>query len=461
MRDWWRRTLARELTRLRNDGRRAVLWSLRITVAAVASYVVGTLLFPGTQPLLAPLTAMLVVQVTPLSLLATGLDRVVAVVCGVSLAVGFATVVPLEWWSLGVLIWVAITLGQVLRLRANLIEVAISGMLVLGVGSLGAESAAWQRLAETLVGAAVGVAATLLFPPKVASGDAGRAIDGLADAVSVLLTRSAGELEDAATTGRDVAGAARGWLADARTITHDIPRVGAALLHAERSRRLNVRAVGTPDLGPGLRQGLEALEHSAIAIRGLFRALVDATRDDPEWLAELHEGGAAGPDDAVPSTGSGHRSTGSTGRDGVAEDVLQGLAQLLREIAAGVDAFGHVVRDEAEPAGSIGARDVAALREALEGLHEARARLGDLALAGSPPELVELHAVALSTVRRLLTEMDLDERVRRQVRLRRPTRPARGRRPRATPPEGLSPEPAPDAETQVLPVVPPEERRPR
>ena len=70
-----------------------MLWSLRITVAAVASYVVGTLFFPGAQPLLAPLTAMLVVQVTPVSLLASGLDRVVAVVAGVSVAVAFAALV--------------------------------------------------------------------------------------------------------------------------------------------------------------------------------------------------------------------------------------------------------------------------------------------------------------------------------------------------------------------------------
>ncbi len=163
---WWRRGLDRELARLRKDGRASVLWSLRITFAAVASYVVATLFFPGTQPLLAPLTAMLVVQVTPVSLLASGIDRVVAVVAGVSLAVGFAAVVPLEWWSLGLLILVSITIGQALRLRSNLIEVAISGMLVLGVGSLAADSAAWQRIAETLVGAAVGIAANLLFPPQ-------------------------------------------------------------------------------------------------------------------------------------------------------------------------------------------------------------------------------------------------------------------------------------------------------
>src|SRR3954470_10792307 len=123
---WWRGFVSRELTRVRRDGRAALLWSLRITVAATASYVVASLFFPGTEPLLAPLTAMLVVQVTPLSLLASGLDRVIAVVAGVSLAVAFAAVVPLSWWSLGILIFLSITLGQALHLRANLIEVAIS-----------------------------------------------------------------------------------------------------------------------------------------------------------------------------------------------------------------------------------------------------------------------------------------------------------------------------------------------
>src|SRR6478736_6793114 len=100
MRDQWRGRLRRELRRLRSGWRGAVLWSLRVTIAATASYVVASLLFPGTQPLLAPLTAMLVVQVTPVSLLVSGLDRVVAVVAGIVMAVAFAAVVPLEWWSL-------------------------------------------------------------------------------------------------------------------------------------------------------------------------------------------------------------------------------------------------------------------------------------------------------------------------------------------------------------------------
>jgi hypothetical protein len=421
----WRRTLSRAVTRVREDGRAALLWSMRITIAATASYVVGTLFFPGTQPLLAPLTAMLVVQVTPVSLLASGADRVIAVVSGVLLAVGFSAVAPLEWWSLGLLILIAITIGQALRLRSNLIEVAISAMLVLGVGALGAPSAAWQRIAETLVGAAVGIAANLLFPPKVASADAGMAIDDLADTISNLLTGAADELTELATNDGDVAPAARDWLGEARRITHAIPRVGAAVLHAEQGRRFNVRAVGTPDVGPGLRQGLEALEHAAVAIRGMLRAVVDAT-DDPAWLGDS------------------------------ATDVYLGLAQTLREMAGGVDAFGQLVRDEAEDARRMTAGDVLVVREALDGLHEARARLDDLLMATSAPQGIELFASILSTVKRLLRELDLDERVRRQVQMLRTSRPRASRYGPAGAPGVRPPDPAepdPDAETQVLPAA--------
>ncbi len=423
MGQWWSGFVSRELARVRRDGRSAVLWSLRITVAATASYLVASLFFPGTEPLLAPLTAMLVVQVTPISLLASGLDRVVAVVAGVTLAVAFAAVVPLEWWSLGVLILLSITLGQFLRLRANLVEVAISAMLVLGVGAIGAEAAAWQRIAETLVGAAVGIIATLVFPPKVASSDAGRAIDGLADAVSELLARAAGEL-DAMAEGEPqrLAGAAREWLDDARRITHDIPAVGAALLRAEEGRRLNVRAVRAPHVEPGLRQGLEALEHTAVAIRGLMRSVADAS--DGDWLGEDS-----------------------------ASDVLRDLAEAFRQLAGGIDAFGELVRHEGDVQVSLGRDDITRLQAAQDGMLRTRIRLDAALTEARPAEVVELYATTRATVRRLQHELALDERVRRQLRLlpprRQPAREAIRRRSASDWPEPTGP----DDETQVLPKL--------
>jgi hypothetical protein len=176
-------------------------------------------------------------------------------------------------------------------------------------------------------------------------------------------------------------------------------------------------------MGPGLRQGFEALEHSAVAVRSMFRTVVDATTE-PSGLDVEN-----------------------------ADDVLLGLAQTFRELAAGIDAFGALVRNEAGAAPTLSSGDVQALRDALEGMHEARARLDDLLTTASSPDLVELHAVVLTTVKRLLAEMDLEQRVRRQVQLGRPARvrPGYVGRPTAKRPTQTSDEVIASAETQPLP----------
>jgi hypothetical protein len=384
--------LASSVARFRRGGRPALQWTARLTAASVAAYALALVVFPGTQPLLAPLTALLVVQLTPVSLLASGLDRVVSVVAGVSVAATFSTAIDLTWWSLAIVIAVSLLIGQVLRLGSNLIEVPISAMLVLGAGSLAAESAAWQRITETLVGAGVGVASNLLVPPRVRTRDAGAAIEGMFEDLAGLLDRAGGELASRDTDGAVLPDRADGWLGEARRLTHDIPNVGGALLRAEESRRLNLRAVGTVDPGPGLRQGMEALEHSAVAVRSMFRSLLDA-------------------------------SAGGSWPEGDLGQALEGaIGLLLLEFGAALRAFGELVRSDAQP----GPRDasapqVASLRAAMEGLQEARARISDLILSDDDPVRSELNFVLLVTVKRLSAELDIDERIRRQAPARRST----------------------------------------
>jgi len=390
----WRRAgrLAERSTRrlteeLRERGRPAFGRAARLTLAAVVAYLVAVAAFPNDlPPLLAPLTALLVVQLTPVSVLVSGLDRVVSVVAGVSLAVLFSAVVGLTWWSLGLLIALSLLVGQLLRLGPNLLEVPISAMLVLGVGlgTHSAESAAGQRIAETLVGAAVGVLSNLVVPPRVATADAGTAIEGLAVQLAELLEGAAGDLAAERAGDADwLADRSADWIGRARRLTHDIPRVGVALLHAEESRRLNLRALGTPDAGPGLRQGLEALEHSAVAIRSMFGNFEVVARR----RAEQHR-----PFDA---------------------DSLAAFDLLLRELAGGLRSFGRLVRQDAHPGQE--PPDPQALRASLEGLHEARARVTDLLLveARDDPSLSEVNTFLLATVERLLREFDLDARIRR------------------------------------------------
>ena len=415
--------MVRQLTRLRLRGRSGTSWSVRITAAAVASYVVALALLDSTTPLLSPLTAMLVVQVTPWSLLVSGLDRVLSVVLGVSVAIGVTALVSLTWWSLGVVILVSLLIGQALRLRDNLLEVPISAMLVMGVGSFGAETAAGNRVLETLVGAGTGVLVNLLWPPRVSSADAGTAIDDVADSLADLLRRAAQDLEGEIGSSADLQHLTERFLDQAREVTYRVPDAGAALLRAEQSRRLNVRAVGRPDRGPGLRQGLEALEHSAVSVRGLFRALAERAGD------------AVGQDEAV-------------------DDELRDLgARACRALADTVDAFGQTVVDDAAGSAEASTRSLAALREQLTVLRdlqlEMQARIETVA-----PERLEVLTATVAAVRRVVRELDPDERVRRQLRLTRGRRPpltSRVRRPGpfSAPADPAAP-PHEDAPTEVI-----------
>ena len=116
-------------------GARAVFRAARLAGAAVAAYLAAEAFgLVDPPPLVAALTALLVVQATASSTLFSGVERVLSVVAGVALAIGFVSVVGLTWWSLGILVAASIIVGQLLRLGPNLIEVPISAMLVLGVG---------------------------------------------------------------------------------------------------------------------------------------------------------------------------------------------------------------------------------------------------------------------------------------------------------------------------------------
>ena len=182
---WTRARAVGFLGLLRDRGRKALLRTLRLTGAAVAAYVVAALLFPGTLPVIAALTALLVVEVTLFDMVTSGVQRVASVVVGVLLAVGFSSLVGISWWSLGLLVAVSILAGQLLRLGPHLVEVPISAMLVLAVG--GDNSVATDRIVETFVGAAVGVAVNLLFPPRIRADTAADAVGGFADEIAVLL----------------------------------------------------------------------------------------------------------------------------------------------------------------------------------------------------------------------------------------------------------------------------------
>jgi len=283
---------------------------VRLAVTAVFAYLVA-LLVPGTsRPVLAPLTALLVVQVSIYQTLRSAVRRIAAVVAGVLLALGLSAWVGFTWWSLGIVIAVGLAVGYALHLGDTVLEVPVSAMLILSVGTT---SAATQRVVETFVGTAAGlVAGFVLTSPRVQPAE--EAIEELCRAMAGLLDRMAAGL-----AGGSVQASVGGWLAQARSLGAEIRRVDDALRQAEESTKLNPRSLRLPHSTITLRESLETLEHEAITLRVLARVLADSARL---------------PDEDNPL------------RD---PDVCRGLADTLRELAAAVRTYGGLATEFAAP----------------------------------------------------------------------------------------------------------------
>ncbi|MFD3696845.1 aromatic acid exporter family protein [Streptomyces sp. NPDC058646] len=249
----------------------AVVQAVRSTAAAVVSYVVALQLSSEPAPLTAPLTALLVVQVTLYTTLTTGIRRVNSVVAGVLIAIGFSALVGLTWWSLGLIILASLVVGRLVRAGEFVPEVAISAMLVLGVTRVA--DTAWDRVLETLIGAAVGLAFNVLLAPPVWVEPARDAIVDLAAGMRTLLLHIGSGAGQATTVET---AAAR--LHEARRLDNDIAEVDGALRQAEDSLRLNPRVREGTLFRLVLRTGLDTLEICAVVLRVSCRTLTDLAR---------------------------------------------------------------------------------------------------------------------------------------------------------------------------------------
>jgi uncharacterized membrane protein YgaE (UPF0421/DUF939 family) len=244
----------------------------RLALTALFAYVAALAVpYTSSQPVLAPLTALLVAQVTLYQTVRSAVTRVAAVVIGVLVAVVVSKLVGFTWWSLGLTIVAALIIGYSLRLGETVLEVPISAMLILSVGATRTE-AADGRIVETLIGGGAGLLAGLILAaPKTESAR---------EAIFELCTKMSGLLDEMAVGLRD--GSAREmsgrWLERARALAEEIERVDEAVQHAQESIVLNPRSLSQPVETVVLQDSLETLEHAAIIVRGLARSVADLAR---------------------------------------------------------------------------------------------------------------------------------------------------------------------------------------
>jgi uncharacterized membrane protein YgaE (UPF0421/DUF939 family) len=355
-------------TRYRGRGAPPGWRTAKTTLAAVLAYELAGRLLHTQDPLLAPLTALLVAQLTIVQTVKSGLERVGSVVAGVLVAVLLSRVVGPTWWGLAVVIFASLVVGQLLHLGEQQLEVPISAMLVLAVTGQ-TQTAAQTRVLETLIGALTGVAVALLRPPVYVQ-PAGDAIGNLSDDMTRLLETMGEELTDGWTSEQ-----AHSWVRRTLELDGPLRSASSALARGEDSLRLNPRRRRVLEGTLSLRAALAALEHSAVQVRGISLDLAD--------LAErLEERGQAEP------------------------EVLVALGRLLVELGGGVAAFGQLVApDVAGPP-----REAVPLHIALEIARTHRDVLAELMLvdARTAPELWHIQGSLLANVDRLLREIDVE-----------------------------------------------------
>lgn len=348
---------------------------LRLTAAAVFSYLLTLAITSGAVDLTGPLTALLVMQASAYSTLKMGAVRVGAVLAGVFVAILFSLWVGLTWWSLGAAIAASLVLAKIFRLGEQAVEAPISAMLILGVTS--PDVAAETRVLNTLIGAGVGIAFNFIYPPALPTRRAGRAIIDVAEATATPLDAASAALTEGPIRGEQV----QDWLDRVRAAARRLTSATETVASLKDSRRFNPRAIATTDIEPVLASGLHTLESCQLAIRALFVVL----------LAEV-------PTEDRPD-------------DPYGEELRGAFAVVLHDVADCIRAFGSLVLAEVEEREEEAERS---LDESLEILRETQAILSELIMVNAQENKSSwlLRGSILAAVEHVLNQLNLEDRAR-------------------------------------------------
>ncbi|KUG56868.1 hypothetical protein AVL62_12115 [Serinicoccus chungangensis] len=356
---------------------------VRVTTAAVLAYAITRAVTVGPIDLTCSLTAILVTQASATGSLRMGMVRVGAVLTGIGVALVVSIWFGLTWWSLGLVIFVSLLLGSLLRLGPQALETPISGMLILGASLQ--NTAAETRVLTTLIGAAVGILLPLLWPPAIPVGAAAASVRTVARRQAEVFAAAADDIDEGRVTGESIAAHLRA----ARDVGDDLGRAGELVGRVSEMWQWNTRTIGRADVSPLLRSGLDSLQDSAAATRALFVALGHEARDeDPEGAPEF------------------------------SDEVRAAVAVVLRDVGSCIDSFGELV--EAETSGDPERRR-ALLDDNMELLRETRAILTDLMLmesGGGPTDQWLLRGSILRAVDRILQVLDAPARAAQHARWR-------------------------------------------
>ena len=238
---------------------------LKSGLAAGISWPIAERVTGVTDPVLAALTALVVVQVSVRASVFNALQRSAAVVLGVVAALVLGDALNLDALSVALLVTVSLAVAElVLRLpRAAARQVPVSGLLVLSTAAIDPGSYGGLRALDTVVGAVVGVIVSLVLPASRLV-DSRQTLDRLAGSLGDVLEAMGPGLAEPWTPEQT-----REWRRTARTARERlVDQAVEAVGNGRESARWNVRdRRHTEELGR-YEEVLPRLERTAIGVVG-------------------------------------------------------------------------------------------------------------------------------------------------------------------------------------------------
>jgi uncharacterized membrane protein YccC len=253
---------------------------VKTSVAAILAWLISSALLGAEFPIFAAIAAVLVVLPSVNQSFSRGIERSIGVLLGVLLAYFVGGFFGVSTWIVLLVIVLALLLAWVLRLTpSSANQVPISAMLVLAIGST-TPNYAFDRVLETLIGAAVALIVNAAIVPPVLLVPAHVAVGKLLRECAIALDN----------------------LANSLTEPQDTKSLGEMLAHARSLRAIRdsaIRAVATAEeslaMNPRRGKNTRVLEHDAVLLErltvlvrrvlGMGRAIRDhydaGLRDEP------------------------------------------------------------------------------------------------------------------------------------------------------------------------------------
>ncbi|MFJ8043728.1 aromatic acid exporter family protein [Kitasatospora sp. NPDC096147] len=351
----------------------ALAQTARVAIACALAWEAAVLLLgEDDQPVLAPLAALLTVQLTVFRTLAQGLRQISGVMLGAFAALGLLRLAGANFGTIGLAVGSCLALGKLLRLGDRATEVPVTVLLVLSTGAPYAP----VRILDTLIGVASGILVNLLAAPPTYVGHAAHQCAKAAHHLAGIAHDTAGHLRE----GWDEH-TSDTWLRRVEAAARELDRARGSADRAREGIRLNPRRLRqTTDpaaaLGP-LAEALTCLGHVGDQLGSILRGLDDLARGERQF-----------PTDETARTDARER--------------MRPLAGVMDAIGDALDVFARIQRDRAD--------DPEHTDDLSKALHRARdhhaAAAETLCRTDYGPVLWSLHGSLMDETRQILHELD-------------------------------------------------------